>query len=106
MKTRRRLATTRHTVFELADSLLLVFKPRGHAEPEHAHAHRQRLRILRGGLVVRTRTRSRTLRPASPPLTLPAGRAHTTVALEDTWLTAEALPAKRRRSDPLQRAGK
>ena len=53
----RLLASRRHAVFRLAPDLLLVFKPRGHREDEHHHPHRQRLRVLRGQLVVHTGTR-------------------------------------------------
>lgn len=92
---RRRLSTRIHAVFELADDLLLVFKPRGHREDAHAHRHRQRLCVLRGTLVVRTAGRSITLRPNSRPLMMPAGRVHATMAVEDTWLIVES-PAPRR----------
>jgi hypothetical protein len=85
------------SVFRLEPDLLLVFKPRAHHEPEHSHPHRQRLRVLRGRLLVRTATRSIRLGPASPPLALAARRRHATTALADTWLLAERLPAPRRR---------
>jgi len=91
----KRLAPQKHAVFELAPDVLLVFKPRGHREAAHAHAHRQRLRVLRGLLMVRTARRSTHLRPSSPSLTLAAGQAHATVALRDTWLVAERLPVRR-----------
>ena len=85
----RTLPADRHALFRLAPDLLLVFKPRGHREDEHVHPHRQRLRVLRGKLLVRTSRRAITLRPASRPLTLAAARAHETIALEDTWLVVE-----------------
>lgn len=87
----RTLRGARHAVYRLAPDLLLVFKPRGHREAEHAHPHRQRLRVLRGELAVRMGTRRVTLAPRSRPLLLTAGRAHDTVAMRDTWLIAEAL---------------
>jgi hypothetical protein len=85
-------------VFRLAPDLLLVFKPRGHHETEHAHPHRQRLRVLRGRLLVRTATRTVRLAAASAPLMLAARRRHATTALADTWLLAEQLPAPRTRT--------
>jgi hypothetical protein len=85
----RSLPADRHAVYRLADDLLLVFKPRGHAEAAHAHPHRQRLRVLRGRLLVQTAARRLRLGPRSRVLTLPAGRVHRTVALVDTWVLAE-----------------
>ena len=90
----RELATSRHTVYRLAPDLLLVFKPRGHREAEHVHPHRQRLRVLRGRLAVYTATRTVHLIARNRALTLAAGRAHATLAIEDTWLLAETLPAR------------
>ena len=87
----RSLSARRHAVYRLAPDLLLVFKPRAHREAEHAHPHRQRLRVLRGELVVRTRRRSARLTAGSRALLLPAGSAHETVAVRDTWLLAESL---------------
>ena len=84
------LGDGRHAVHRLAPGLLLVFKPRGHAEEPHVHAHRQTLRILRGALRVRTTRRTQVIRPSSAPLTLAAGRRHATEAIEDTWLVAES----------------
>jgi quercetin dioxygenase-like cupin family protein len=84
------LGDGRHAVHRLAPGLLLVFKPRGHAEEPHEHAHRQTLRILRGVLRVRTARRTQVLRPSSAPLVLAAGRRHATEAIEDTWLVAES----------------
>jgi quercetin dioxygenase-like cupin family protein len=88
---RRTLPRTGHAVYRLAPNLLLVFKPRGHREAEHAHPHRQRLRVLRGALLVRTARRTLTLRADSRSLTLAAGRVHGTFAAQDTWLIAESL---------------
>jgi quercetin dioxygenase-like cupin family protein len=88
--------THTHAVHRLAADLLLVFKPRGHREGEHAHPHRQRLRVLRGRLRVETAARTVTLTAASPPFTLAAGRRHATQALADTWLLVES----RRRPRP------
>jgi len=78
-----------HALFRLAPDLLLVFKPRGHRESEHAHGHAQRLRVLRGRLAVATARRVVVLVPASCPLAIPAGRRHATEALTDVWLVAE-----------------
>ena len=91
--TAKLLPTGRHTVFRLGPGLLLVFKPRGHHEGAHAHPNRQRLRVLRGWLVVHTLQRTYQLRATSAPLTLAAGRTHETRAVRDTWLVAERNPA-------------
>jgi len=96
------LPTSARAVYRLAPGLLLVFKPRGHREEEHAHPHRQRLRVLRGALLVRTARRAVTLGGASAPFTLAPGRRHATEALDDTWLVAETI-APARRSLPLRR---
>jgi len=88
------LTRRQHAVFRLAPNLLLVFKPRGHREGAHAHPHRQRLRVLRGLLMVRTARQSTILRSSGPPLSLAAGRTHETVALRDTWLVAEGYPVR------------
>jgi quercetin dioxygenase-like cupin family protein len=88
----RTLPAARHRVYRLAPDLLLVFKPRGHSEAEHAHSRRQRLRVLRGRLQVRTRTQTIRLEPGSRALNLAANRPHATVAMADTWLIAETLP--------------
>jgi hypothetical protein len=93
---RRLLARRRHALFRLADDLLLVFKPRHHREEEHAHPYPQRLRVLRGQLVVRIAKRYVTLRPKSRPLTLAAGQPHDTLAVKDTWLVAESVLAEDR----------
>jgi len=98
MKFPRRLTPRSHSVFRLAPDLLLVFKPTGHREPQHRHPHRQRLRILRGTLEVRTAHKTIVLRPTSRLFTLAANRQHTTVAREDTWLIAEALPGPKARA--------
>ena len=87
----RSLPATRHAVYRLAPDLLLVFKPRGHREAEHAHPRRQRLRVLRGKLEVRTGQRRVTLDASSRPYFVPAERPHETVALQNTWLVAESL---------------
>ena len=97
--TPRRLSTGRHAVFHLAPGLLLVFKQRGHREAEHHHAHRQRLRVLRGRLVVRAGKKVITLHPNSRPLTLRARQPHTTLAVKDTWLVAESQSPRRRAPD-------
>jgi hypothetical protein len=88
---RRALQPRRHTVFELAPGLLLVFKPRGHAEPNHSHAYRQRLRVLSGLLTVRTLRRSLRIDCTSRAMVIAAGRLHSTLADADTWLIAEDL---------------
>ncbi len=125
MRPRRLLSTRKHAVFVLDPGLLLVFKPRGHHEDVHAHPHRQRLRVLRGKLLVRVggcapaearRAAPRSVAQArgkcdslsgestimltaqSRPLTVTAGRAHATRAVEDCWLLAEALPPVRRKA--------
>ena len=87
----RPLPARRHAVYRLAPDLLLVFKPRGHSEAEHAHPHRQRLRVLRGRLEVRIGARTVCLEPYGRTLTVAAGRRHTTLAVGDTWLIAESL---------------
>jgi len=89
------LDASEHAVYRLGPGLLLVFKPRGHRESEHAHPHRQRLRVLRGALRVRTARRDVTLDDSDAPFTLAAGRRHTTEALDDTWLVAETLSPRR-----------
>jgi hypothetical protein len=81
----------RHAVYRLAADLLLVFKPRGHSEAEHAHPHAQRLRVLRGRLEIRTATRVIRLGPRSRPLRLAAERRHATRALTDTWLIVDTV---------------
>jgi quercetin dioxygenase-like cupin family protein len=78
-------------VHRLAHDLLLVFKPAGHEEGWHAHAKRQRLRVLRGMLEVRTGRRTIVLDSEGGPLTLRAGQRHRTLALADTWVLAEYL---------------
>lgn len=97
----RPLPASRHAVYRLAPDLLLVFKPRGHREAEHAHPHRQRLRVLRGELLVRTARRAAVFTPESRAAVLSAGLPHETVALRDTWLVAKSGPPIRRpgRSD-------
>jgi len=99
------LPTSERAVYRLAPGLLLVFKPRGHREEDHAHPHRQRLRVLRGTLLVRTARRAATLTSSSEPFTLAPRRRHATEALDDTWLVAESvvptrggLPVRRRSS--------
>jgi quercetin dioxygenase-like cupin family protein len=77
-------------VYQLAPGLLLVFKPRGHQEAPHVHPHPQRLHVLRGALVVQIGKRRVTLTPTSRRLTVRAGRAHETLALQDTWVVAES----------------
>lgn len=96
------LPTSARAVYRLAPGLLLVFKPRGHREEQHAHPHRQRLRVLRGALLVSTARRAVTLDGASAPFTLAPGRRHATEALDDTWLVAETI-APARRNLPLRR---
>src|SRR5215467_3207956 len=88
---RRSLRVAGHEVFDLDTDLLLVFKPREHAEDTHAHAYSQRLRVLRGELEVRVGRRRLTLTIESQPYVLRAGRKHATLALQDTWLVAERL---------------
>jgi len=92
------LAGAGHAVYRLAPDLLLVFKPRGHREDEHAHPHRQRLHVLRGRLLVRTARAAVTLDESSPVYVMPAGRRHATEALADTWLVAEAATPRRRKA--------
>jgi len=86
----RPLPAVRHAVYRLTADLLLVFKPRGHREAAHAHPHRQRLRVLRGELLVRTARRRVRITPRDRPLVLAAGCPHETVAVRDTWLIAES----------------
>jgi quercetin dioxygenase-like cupin family protein len=93
----RSLPAARHAVYRLAPGLLLVFKPRGHRESEHAHPHRQRLRVLCGKLEVRIGQRRVTLEASSRPLAVPAARAHETRAVQNTWLIAESFHTEARR---------
>jgi len=92
----RSLATGRRAVFGLAPDLLLVFKPRGHAEPPHAHPHGQVLRVLRGRLLFERGGKKRRLGPSSPAYRVRAGAEHATLALEDTWLAVERKPRRSR----------
>jgi quercetin dioxygenase-like cupin family protein len=78
-----------HRVYRLAPDLLLVFKPRGHCEGEHAHERAQRLRVLRGKLTVRMGRTTRTLKPGGATFTVPARRSHRTESGDDTWLVVE-----------------
>jgi hypothetical protein len=90
------LACGRHAVYRLAPDVLLVFKPRGHREDEHAHPHRQRLRVLCGRLRVRTARADVVLDSRSGPYVMRPGRRHATEALADTWLVAEAAACRAR----------
>ncbi|MBU6280740.1 hypothetical protein KGQ64_00765 [bacterium] len=87
-------------MFGLAPDLLLVFKPRGHAEESHVHPHGQVLRVLRGRLRVESGGRGRHLGPASSPMRLRAGTPHSTRALADTWLAVERTRARSSRRSP------
>lgn len=84
-----------HRVYRLAPDLLLVFKPRGHREEEHAHERAQRLRVLRGKLTVQIGRTTRILKPGRATFTVPALRAHRTESGDDTWLVVEWLAARR-----------
>lgn len=84
-----------HQVQTLAADLLLVFKPKGHEESEHSHRHGQKLRVLRGALEIRRGQRRRVIDADSRVLVIAAGQMHRTIALEDTWLVAEALPLRK-----------
>jgi quercetin dioxygenase-like cupin family protein len=88
---RRRLAVQQHTIFEISDRWLLVFKPDRHREPVHQHAYAQRLRVLQGGLDVEIDRRRTRLTPSSRALRIPAGRCHATQAAGDTWVVVERL---------------
>ena len=85
------LGASQHAVFELARDLLLVFKPRGHREDAHSHAHGQRLRVLRGRLLVRIAEHTHLVTPKSGPLIVRAACHHETRAREDTWLVVEKI---------------
>ncbi|MGH7859364.1 MAG: hypothetical protein ACREQY_18725 [Candidatus Binatia bacterium] len=100
MRRRRLNRARKHAAYELAPGLLLVFKPRRHAEPPHSHLHRQRLLVLRGRLEVRQGARRLLLDPARPRLALSPAALHATRALEDTWLLVEAAARSRRRRAP------
>ena len=91
------LAARDHALYELAPGLLLVFKPRGHREDEHAHAHGQRLRVLSGRLLVRIAEHTHLVTPKSGPLVVRAGCKHATEAREETWLVAEKIGGKQTR---------
>jgi hypothetical protein len=84
--------TRKRTVYQLEPDLLLVFKPRGHLEIEHAHDYNQRVRLIRGRLEIRYATRSTVLGARSRTATIPARRPHATRALRDSWLIVEKLP--------------
>jgi hypothetical protein len=90
---RASLRSNSHAVYELAPDLLLVFKPKGHHEAAHSHPHRQRLRVVRGRLIVHAGKRGAALTPATPPFTLPPHCAHATTAAEATWVVVERGPA-------------
>jgi len=92
--TRPSLEARRHAVYTLAPDLLLVFKPKGHQEAEHAHDYRQRLRVLRGRLSVRLGARSVILHPSSKPLSLRSRQRHATTAPVDTWVCVEIVGAR------------
>ncbi len=79
----------RHAIYRLTPRLLLVFKPRGHREAEHAHPQRQRLTVLSGRLELRLGTRTVLLGPRTRPVLLRARQPHTTVARAATWLVVE-----------------
>ena len=85
------LAARGHAVYELAPGLLLVFKPRGHREEEHAHPQGQRLSILAGRMIVRTPRKSEVLTARRAPFSIPAGRRHATEATADTWLVVRRI---------------
>ena len=86
----------RRAVYELEPDLLLVFKPRGHLEIEHAHDYNQRVRLIRGKLEIRYAARRSVLGERSRAATIPARRRHATRALLDTWLLVEKLPPSTR----------
>jgi hypothetical protein len=89
MTERVRLMPREHSVYDLDDGLLLVFKPAGHTEPVHAHAYAQRLRVLRGRLRVDAAATTVVLDSDTEELLLAAGQEHATTAMEATWLIAE-----------------
>jgi hypothetical protein len=91
-----------HRVYRLAPDLLLVFKPRGHREAEHRHERGQRLRVLRGRLVVGVGRARWVLRPGGRALTIAARRAHRTEASEDTWLVVEWAGGASGRAAPIR----
>ena len=66
----------RRAVYELEPDLLLVFKPRGHLEIEHAHDYNQRVRLIRGQLEIRYAARRSVLGERSRALTIPARRRY------------------------------
>jgi len=94
--TARQRLPRRRAVYELAPDLLLVFKPRGHLELEHAHDYKQRVRLIRGRLEIRYAARRTLLGARSRVATIPARRRHATRALIDTWLIVEKVPAATR----------
>jgi quercetin dioxygenase-like cupin family protein len=85
----RPLAPRGHALYRLAPRLLLVFKPRGHTEPHHAHDYTQTLRVVSGRLEVRTARSRLRLDARAAGLRIPAGRAHATRAVVDTWVIVE-----------------
>jgi quercetin dioxygenase-like cupin family protein len=89
------LPTDRHALYSLGPDLLLVFKPRGHRETVHAHPHPQRLRVLRGALVVERGARIDLLAPDDAALAIAAGESHATEARADTWLVVDSAHRER-----------
>jgi hypothetical protein len=94
--TRRKRLGRRHAVYELGPGLLLVFKPRGHLEMEHAHDYNQRVRVLRGKLEIRFGARRVVLAETRASLTIRSAKPHATRALADTWLVAERMRGEER----------
>jgi len=89
--TRERLDTRHHAIYELGADLLLVHKPEGHRESEHAHAYGIRVRVLRGRLAVHASGTTIVLDGASAPHDVAAETAHSTEALAPTWVVVERL---------------
>lgn len=93
-----------HRVWRLVEGLAVVFKPKGHTEPEHCHPYPMRLRVLRGCLEIRLQSSTRKLRSPGRPLVLAAGVPHATRAIEDTWVWVEVASEPRLHKIPASAA--
>ncbi|MGH7897963.1 MAG: hypothetical protein ACREQQ_08415 [Candidatus Binatia bacterium] len=86
-----------YRVYPLSPGLLLVFKPRNHLERRHVHDYKQRIRLLEGRLEVRIGEDRKLVDRRHPKTAIPTGKAHSTRALEDTWLIVERIGRREKR---------